>query len=534
MNLSFVAVIRIYFVTTAVLFGVSGCGESDTDSPDKVGKLVAPEAQEKVAAKPGPPNPVALAGLEEIRGVRLNKSGTLPGYILFTPLVSDTTYLINREGEVVHLWKGTHSPSSTYLLESGYLMRGARLPESTRFSGGGQGGRIEKFNWQGEVVWSYTQADENSLLHHDFEPMPNGNVLVLAWEGKTREEAIAAGRVKERTPVAGVWPDVIMEIEPVEPEGGKVVWEWHTWDHIVQNQSKVGANYGEPDQHPRKIDINADPPYTGPATEAELAAQKARGLAPPEASVADRGSDIHHSNAINYNADLDQIAMSVRGLNEIWIIDHGLSTVEAAGEAGDLLYRWGHPENYGMEPGASGLGKQHDIRWIEKGYPGAGNLTAFSNNGFGVKPPRSEVIEFSPARDEAGNYTRLNDGRFGPEKPVWTYSQDGFFSPFISGARRLSNGNTLVTYGPQGRFVEVTSDGDIVWEYWSQYSGDVKLPDGSPPQPSGPFKYAAFRATFIPADHPALAGRELSPLSPQPVPKIMTEEELAHLRPKSE
>jgi hypothetical protein len=88
----------------------------------------------------------------------------------------------------------------------------------------------------------------------------------------------------------------------------------------------------------------------------------------------------------------------------------------------------------------------------------------------------------------------------------------------------------MIAFGPQGRFVEVTADGEIVWEYWSPYSGEVRLPDGSLPQPGSPFMYAAFRATFVPADHPALAGRDLSPLDPQPAASILREAELAPFR----
>jgi hypothetical protein len=62
----------------------------------------------------------------------------------------------------------------------------------------------------------------------------------------------------------------------------------------------------------------------------------------------------------------------------------------------------------------------------------------------------------------------------------------------------------------------VTADGKIVWEYWDPYSGQVRLPDGNLPQPVGKNTYAVFRAAKIPAQHPALAGRTLRPIDPQP------------------
>jgi hypothetical protein len=51
---------------------------------------------------------------------------------------------------------------------------------------------------------------------------------------------------------------------------------------------------------------------------------------------------------------------------------------------------------------------------------------------------------------------------------VWEYFDNpayNFFSPYISGARRLPNGNTLITEGMFGRMFQVTPEGDIVWEY---------------------------------------------------------------------
>jgi hypothetical protein len=448
---------------------------------------------------------IAFAAINEPRGIRVNKPDTLDGYVLFTPMLSDITYLINRAGQVVHTWTSEYAPGNEYLLDDGHLVRSARDPHAPRFNGGGQAGRIEKFNFAGERTWSYQLANLNNLLHHDFAVMPNGNLLAIAWEGKTPEEALAAGMAPEKIPQAGVWPDMIIEIEPT-PTGGNIVWQWHAWDHMIQDRDPQLPNYGTLTENPHRIDINAGPELPE-VDEQTLAHEKATNQAPGTATIHDRGCDMHHSNAIVYNAELDQIAISVRELSEIWIIDHAPATEQASGPAGDLLYRWGNPANYGFAaPDGEGLEHQHDIRWIPEGYPGAGNLMAFSNEVRGAAPPYSQVVEFVPP---------LNHG---------------FFSPFISGAQRLANGNTLVNFGPQGRIVEATAQGEIVWEYWSPYSGEVRMPDGSHPQPGAPFMYAAFRASFIPATHPALTGRNLRPLDPQPAPSKLREHELAPFR----
>lgn len=195
------------------------------------------------------------------------------------------------------------------------------------------------------------------------------------------------------------------------------------------------------------------------------------------------------------------------------------------GKGGDFLYRWGNPENY--RHGDSTHRKlfgQHDIRWIEKGKPGAGNLTVFNNDiHYRDSIDYSAIFEIAPPTDQKGNYFKEKGKPYGPEKPVWTYiAKDtiSFWSNFISGAHRMNNGNTFINEGAKGRFFEVTKEGKIVWEYLIPYRGDIRKPNGDPTS-SGPVNFSAFRSTFIPVDHLALANRKLEPLNPQPKVFVM-------------
>ena len=160
------------------------------------------------------------------------------------------------------------------------------------------------------------------------------------------------------------------------------------------------------------------------------------------------------------------------------------------------------------------------MRWIEKGLPGAGNLTVF-NNEVPMGPDSldySAVYELEPPMDNEGNYVRGEDGKFGPEEPVWKYIAPdtlSFYGSFISGAQRMKNGNTFINEGPKGRFFEVTPDGEIVWEYLNPYRGNIHHADGEPVSPM-PMAYWQFRSNFIPADHPGLQGKKLEPIDPQP------------------
>lgn len=297
------------------------------------------------------------------------------------------------------------------------------------------------------------------------------------------------------------------------------------WDHTIQDLDPSLANHGVPSEHPELIDINGD---RDPPERSEEEATRFRDLGYVPADVEDAPpADFMHTNAVAYNAALDQIALSIPGYNELWIIDHSTTTTEAAGSTGgrwghggDVLYRWGNPRSYGRGWDADRrLGGQHDVRWVPEGLSGAGNILVYNNNVTGPEGTYSAVFEISPPTDEEGNYVLPRTDAFGPVTPAWTYAaadKTSFYSPFISGAHRLPGGHTLIASGAQGRFFEVTAVGEIVWEHWTPYSGHVQMPDGSPPHPVGEFPYAVFRATKISPDHPALSGRTLAPLEPQP------------------
>ena len=329
-----------------------------------------------------------ITGYFSKRGLIKNTDKATPGYILFNPASSTHTYLMNKQGEIVHRWSGELNSMQAYLKENGNLVRLERDPDFPVFAAGGQGGRVREYTWDGEMIWDFKYATDKNLTHHDIELLPNGNILAIAYEVKSKAEAIAAGRDPEHIAVAGVWPDKIMEIEPVKPNGGKIVWEWRMWDHLVQDKFKDKANYGQLSANPRKININVFDPHGAPPPAEQIEQLKKMGWLTSNASVDSWDSDITHTNAVAYNKKLDQIAFSVPGYCEVFVIDHSTTTAEAKGSTGgrwghggDLLYRWGNPQNYGRGgPEDQVLYYQHDIRWVEDNCPGAGNLMVFNND----------------------------------------------------------------------------------------------------------------------------------------------------------
>lgn len=426
------------------------------------------------------------------------------GYNLFTPFNGTTTYLINNCGREIRQWPGDYRPgASVYLQPDGALLRTARI-NSNVFNAGGIGGRIERLDWNAVMLWSYEYASATVHQHHDVEYLPNGNILVVAWETKTTAEAIAAGR-NPATLGSGLWPDHIVELEPVGSNDANIVWEWHVWDHLVQDFDSTRNNWGVVADHPELVDINR-----GGASTGQL--------------------DWLHTNSIAYNAALDQIVISAHTMNEFWVIDHSTTTAEAAshsggnsGKGGDLLYRWGNPQNYDRGTGSDQqLFGQHNVHWIPDSLPGGGHFIVF-NNGLGRPAGNfSTVVEIAPpAIDSMGNYALSPGQDYGPANPIWNYTApvpEDFFSINISGASRMPNGNTLICEGSRGHFFEVTPSGNIVWDYVNPITFGGSTAQGDIPSGNFVFRVERYRPSY-----PGLQGNSLSPgqpleIDPLPIP----------------
>lgn len=440
--------------------------------------------------------PPALNAQDQTVGLFHYDPATYPGYTLFAPMRSTTTYLIDNYGRLVHTWPSSYTPAlSAYLLENGNLLRSAQLVIG---GGGGSGGRVEEIAWDGTIVWEFEYYSPDEYLpHHDIEGLPNGNVLILAWEYKTEAEAFAAGRDPALLGFS-LQPEHIVEVQPTGPASGEIVWRWHLWDHLVQDYDSTKDNYGVVAEHPELIDIN----FAKPLGKA----------------------DWIHANSVDYNPDLDQIVISAHNQGEFWIIDHSTTIAEAAGHTGgnsgmggDILYRWGNPQGYDAGVAEDQVFfNQHDASWVEPGCPGEGNILIF-NNGLG----RPSIVKYSSVDevvtpvDGNGDYPQPPPGTpHGPAGLFWTYVADppgDFYSANISSAQRLPNGNTLVCSGNGGWFFEVTSTGEIVWNYLSPVIAGGPVKQGIiPPETAN----NVFRCNRYPLDYPGLAGYDLTPGAP--------------------
>lgn len=385
-----------------------------------------------------------------------NNEEPFDGYILFTPWFGQTTYLIDKDKKVVNKWSsfGHICTTASYLMENGNLIRANRklsiyIPE------GGATGRIEIFDWNGTRIWNFEYSNLMHCLHHDICPLPNGNILMIAWGVKTRDQAIKAGidpdNWDDNELFSSKLVDYIIEVKPTGFNSGDIVWEWHIWDHLIQDFDQTKDNYGAVEDHLELLDINNKVWYGA----------------------------FNHINSIDYNEEFDQILLSSLNQDEIWIIDHSTTTQEAAshtggnsGKGGDFLYRWGNPQIYraGNASDQRFFG-QHDARWIEPGCPGEGHITVVNNqydnyNGF------SSVDEIIPPVDSNGDYYLDSGSAYGPEEPIWRYTADNpyeFYGTIGCSAQRLPDGNTLINsfsgIEVGRRFFEVNYEKEVVWDY---------------------------------------------------------------------
>ncbi len=441
-------------------------------------------------------------------GLMRNDPGAYEGYTLIAPRFHPSVYLINLDGETVHKWEVSAAWGGTNrLLSDGALLRlsaSANTWTDTR----GRFGRVEIIEWDGTLRWQYDFVTDSSLLHHDVVPLPNGNILGMLWDRRDREALEDVGYNLENLADGSdqVFSERIIEFKPILPDTIEIVWQWDSWNHLVQNHNPLLSNYEEElSEHPDRIDIN----------------------------TATGGSWLHF-NALDYNKSLNVIALSASRLNEIWVIDHSTSTEQAQGRLGGnferggrLLYRWGNPQNY--DAGTVDdqvLHFHHSVLWIQDGLPGQGNLLVFEN---GVGQPEGEystVHELTLPYMEGSYsdevwYEQDTDGSFKDPESVWTFSSPGeFYSNFLSGQQRLPNGNTLIAEGMTGRIFEVAADSDqIVWEYVNPVIDTGPLLQGSVIPPFGPpgsprLQNTIFRALRYAVNFGGFLEKDLTPKGP--------------------
>lgn len=412
-------------------------------------------------------NSTPLAGQETIGLLANDNTDNLSkGYTLFNPLSDNRVFLINDCGEAVNQWSFSDSTSiSSFLLDNGNLFLGNSEIAEIR-------------DWDDNILWSLDYQDVLGFTtHHDIEPLPNGNFLVLVWDSYSATEMAAQGFDTSRG-LQIFTMEKIIEIEPVGTSAANIVWEWKMFDHIVQDFDSSKPNYGIVSRNPRLIDINYDGGF---------------------------GPNFIWANAIDFNEELDQIIISSRHLNEIIIIDHSTTVSEAAshsggiyGKGGDFLWRWGNPEVYDKGTlSDKKLGKQHDAKWIEEGVH-KGKISVFSNDAYGNDGAASSIHIIDP-NDDNGVYF-LNSDKFLPNDYSWSWDGNILGEPMhaliMSGVQIMSNGNALINESTKGRISEIDSNGNTLWVYEIPVAQNMEFEQFQTPEGNGSFRAHRYPENF--------------------------------------
>ncbi|MBW1766513.1 MAG: aryl-sulfate sulfotransferase [Deltaproteobacteria bacterium] len=344
-----------------------------------------------------------------------NPDKVFNGYTLFTsghvrpaaePFDSPATmYLINMNGEVVHTWKLPFETHHGVLKPNGNLVI---ICADNKAVPGRPG--VAPFNIGGHMGWLYELDWDGNIvfqhfdpeMHHDFSQMKSGNFLYLGWEQVPKAlQKKIRGGVKGSEHIGGVMWGTT--IKEVNRKG-EIVWTWSAvknWDPALDVMGNL---------HSR--------------------------------------NEWGHANAVA-EMDSGDIVFSAKHTDTVYIVDK---------KSGKVKWRWGSMTYIDKETGRlefkrsrapDTLGGQHAAYEIPPGLPGAGNILIY-DNGMYVGHSRAVEVDWKT------------------NKVVWETpgsTNRSHFSGYISAAKRLPNGNTLITSGAQGRLFEVTRDKEIVWEY---------------------------------------------------------------------
>lgn len=418
-------------------------------------------------------------------GLTNYQPATTDVYTLFAPAGNTQVYLIDNCGNVVHSWTTENQPGQAIAItDKGELVHTGKIDNESFAGGGSLGGRIEMLDWNGTVKWRYDYSSPTHTTHHDMCLMPNGNILVMAWQLISPAEAIAAGRNPAYVSAKGLWAEQLIELKPIGADTAVLVWKWEVWDHLVQDYDSTKPNYGVVADNPDKINLNYD--------KLDLPGWV-------------------HINSVDYNAELNQVMVSSRVFGEVWIINH--DTGVAGNSKSGLVFRYGNPAAYNRGTiHDREFFYQHNAHWVSCGTGYDDAWMVFNNGTFRQSGEYSTVEIYMPERNATGGYWQ------GPAdlyrcSNLRMYNSNNrhrnFFSRRVSGAQMLSNGHLRVCIGSEGRFIELDGNDNIVWQYICPIGlGGKPVSQGSKP----PFvANTVFNTITLQPHHPALAGRDLSP-----------------------
>jgi hypothetical protein len=297
------------------------------------------------------------------------------------------------------------------------------------YSLSGRPARLAAVGPNGTVAWTHDGPADTEQWFYDVDPLPNGNLLVV-------------NPVPETT--------VVYEYDP---ETGERAWterfdlpDVHDVDLIDGDELLVaGINYDE-------NRVSRDSVFVYNRTRGEVTWEWH--FADHYSEDADSGvrtKDWTHVNDVDKIGDGEYL-VSPRNLDQVIVVNRSTNEID-------------------MRLGADGdhdvLYEQHNPTYLESENGTPTILVADSEN--------DRVVEYerTDGRGERTNSSRAPSGESDGEwERVWSVS-DGLNWP--RDADRLPNGNTLIVDSMNHRVVEVTPDGEVVWEAyvpWATYDAE--------------------------------------------------------------
>lgn len=327
-----------------------------------------------------------------------------PGYILYSPLTSNTAHLVATTGEEVYRWTlpyraGRHSR----ILSNGDLAYNGAHPDGPQLFpmwAKYRGGMMLQVNPQGEIVRQYSDP----YAHHDQNHLDDGTILYTTLEPLTPTEAarVRGGILGSEAPDGRIYADCIKLVEPWSVSnksssadfdgsggigGAKLLWSWRAIDHLDLEDFAAHAHY--PREHWPLI------------------------------------------NSVAFDSDGNIIASS-RNASSVFVISRA---------TGEVVWRIAAPT----------VCQQHCAHQINE----QGDILILDNGVFrpGLAMPFSRAIVVSKDQDIKWEYKDRSTGGL------------GFFTPFMGSAQKLGNGNVLICEAATGRVIEVTEEGGVAWEF---------------------------------------------------------------------
>ncbi|MEK4081068.1 aryl-sulfate sulfotransferase [Solibacillus sp. FSL K6-1126] len=383
------------------------------------------------------------------------------GFTIFQA-ANEGALLIDMNGKEVHLWKGLRGfPNKVF---PGGFVLGHTFNRDPQYGFQDEGDLVQ-IDFEGNVVWKFDkhqyiedpgkEARWYARAHHDYQrtgspvgyPAPDqepqttgGNTLILVHRDV----------VNEKISKHPLLDDAFIEVD----WEGNIVWEWNAHEHFDE------LNFSDE-------------------------AKKAIYEEPNRRFFGNHSGDWLHINSISLvgpNHHYDNGDERFHPDNIIWDAREANIIAITSKETGKIVWQLGPDYDTPETKHLGWIIGQHHAHIIPKGLPGEGNVLVFDNGGwggYGAPNPNSvdgnkvairdhsRILEIDPITLEiVWQYTGL-EAKY--SVPTDSYK---FYSPYISSAQRLENGNTLITEGSNGRIFEVTADHEIVWEYISAYKNE--------------------------------------------------------------